>query len=221
MGKARRNGEVLPTEPIDEHLLTAFDDISATEDGPSQFGMMFDGNRFDAVRPVFYEPVYYAEDELMPVSQRILYSTQVRSKPRAQQQLIDAVDDALSKVSVRNPVKRYRDSVAGVTEAPGFFENVSEAMSARQSRQSPVIGGLLMVKCAGTNQVGLRCVYSKALMEITGWLDEQVGTAREAASDEVRVRDLSALMAMSALDQSVQRRPAIVTIPNTVGFQGI
>jgi len=221
MGKVQRHREQEPTEPIDEHLLTAFDDISATEDGPSQFSMMTDGTRFSAVRPVFYEPVYYLQDNPLPISQRILYSTQVRTRPKSQQQLIEGVDRALTLIREDNPVKLYRDNVAAVMKVSSFFERISETILAMQSTQSQVIGGLLMVKCASTNQVGLRCTYYKSLMALTGWLDGLTGVGAEDAFDDTRNRDMSALLAMLALDQSIKRKPAIVAIPNTVCFQGI
>lgn len=221
MGKTPPRGEVSPTEPVDEHLLTAFDDISATEDGPSQFSMMTDGARFNAVRPVFYEPVYYLHNNPRPISQRILYSTQVRTRPKSQRQLIEGVDRALTLIREDNPVKLYRDNVAAVMKMPSFFERISETILTMQSAQSQVIGGLLMVKCASTNQVGLRCTYNKSLMALTGWLDGLTGVGAEDALDDTRTRDMSALLAMLALDQSIKRKPAIVTIPNTIGFQGI
>lgn len=219
MARHNRTPEDLPTEPVIDQLVTAFDDISPTEYRPSEFSIMHDGIFFDAVRPVFYEPFYYDKEELAPVSQRIIYSMTVRKKPAAQQQLIDMIDQVWNTIDELNRVKFYAENAQQTIAVPGFFERVHDEYVIDQAHNtSKTIGGLLMVKCAETNRVGLRCVYNKALMNITDEIDQLRGVEE---ADEQRTRDLSAMAACYGLANSIKRKPAIVTFPNTVGIVGL
>lgn len=225
MAKSR---EAMPTQATSPQLGDA---IMGVFD--SNFRLLYDDERPDVVRPVFYEPVFFDEADDRLLSQRILYvSTQV-ARPPAAHKAIDTVQAALDQISPElNPVKHAMDRQASYpSDKSDFLDELLPVVKAQTENKSRTIGGLLMVKDAETNHVGLRCVYNRALMEVgatwqlrdlalDGHLGDDPNVSRLKSRDPHELGNVVVGMVLHCLAASEKLKPSIVFAPN-LGFRGL